>query len=610
MQRIGRYLSGPEIASGGMATVSLGKLAVDDGRARIVAIKRMHPQYAKDPGFAAMFLDEARIASSIVHPNVGSVVDVISSDRELILVLDYVHGETLATILRTTRRPVPERILSAILIDVLRGLECAHQLTSAAGENLDIVHRDVSPQNIIVGVDGVTRLLDFGVAKAAVRAQTTREGQIKGKLAYMAPEQLIEGTRVDRRADLYSTGVVLWESLAGKRLFVGDNEQQIFLKILSGIVAPLPDSNPSLETGWNDVVERAVAVSADMRFSTARELADAIGSVMTPAAAAAVGSWVQTSCAESLASRARLVESLERGTFDESGGHGLDRRPGLPAKHGALTPTTRLTPVMETEAEMATRIDVPLPSREGRTPLALGVGLAVAVVVFSISYVHSRGATWAGSTATRGTEPAVVPSGIPAVVEWVPASGFFDDFERDTLGPNYLSTSDRYRIEKGRLVVNEGYNHPLWLRARMPDDAVVEFDCGTDSKMGDIKVEVFGDGASTNRGDGAYPYSGYAIIFGGYENDRSIIERIDGKIKPIRRETKVIPGRNYHFKIVRARRRVDWFIDDMKQPFLSFDDPQPLVGAGHDHFAFGDWETPVWFDNLSIKNAGAPSASP
>src|SRR4030088_3091893 len=176
-----------------MATVHFGRLQGAAGFARSVAIKSLHPQYAKDPDFVAMFLDEARLAARIAHPNVVPTLDVVSQGDDLLLVMEYVRGSALSRLVRPLTQKgerMPQRIAGSIVSGVLRGLHAAHEAKSEIGEPLDIVHRDVSPQNVLVGTDGIARVLDFGVAKAAGRCYTTRDGNIKGKVPYMAPEQL------------------------------------------------------------------------------------------------------------------------------------------------------------------------------------------------------------------------------------------------------------------------------------------------------------------------------------------------------------------------------------------------------------------------------------
>ncbi|HSQ67748.1 MAG TPA: serine/threonine-protein kinase, partial [Polyangiaceae bacterium] len=218
---IGRYVLCDAIASGGMATVHLGRLLGPVGFSRTVAIKRLHPHFARDPEFVAMFLDEARLAARIRHPNVVSTLDVVVLQGELFVVMDYVHGEALSKLIRANGA-VPPPIAASIIAGVLYGLHAAHEAKTDDGAPLHIVHRDISPQNVLVGVDGSARVVDFGVAKAVGRLQTTREGALKGKIAYMSPEQ-ISTDSVDRRTDIYAASVVLWEMLTGKRLYQADH---------------------------------------------------------------------------------------------------------------------------------------------------------------------------------------------------------------------------------------------------------------------------------------------------------------------------------------------------------------------------------------------------
>ncbi|MEO8877038.1 MAG: protein kinase, partial [Polyangiaceae bacterium] len=264
--------------------------------------------------FSSMFIDEARLAARIRHPNVVATLDVVAMEQELLLVMDYVQGESLSRLLRTARQRqelVPLRILTTTLAGILHGLHAAHEAKTERGERLEIVHRDVSPQNILVGSDGVARVLDFGVAKAAVRMQSTREGQIKGKLSYMAPEQLRGDSTVDRRVDVYAAGVVLWEGLVGKRLFEAENEGRLLTKIL---LEPVPSPQlfvPTSPRELNDIVMKALARNRDERFATAREMAQALETVMHPANATEIGEWVERLAGSELAGRADRVSDIE-----------------------------------------------------------------------------------------------------------------------------------------------------------------------------------------------------------------------------------------------------------------------------------------------------------
>ncbi len=325
MRVVGRYALYGSIASGGMATVHLGRLMGPVGFSRTVAIKRLHAQFAQDPEFVSMFLDEARLAARIRHPNVVPTLDVVATSGELFLVMEYVPGDSLSRLARTARdrrQRIPQRVISAIMSSVLHGLHAAHEAKSEQGSPLGIVHRDVSPQNVLVGTDGVARVLDFGVAKAAGRTQETREGQIKGKLSYMAPEQL-RGADVNRQSDIYAAGVVLWELLTGERLFTADNEGALLTKVLAGRVLPpsqylipmdgmtLGQEAFALFAKIDELVLRSLAAEPTQRFATARDMAVALERCIPPATPFEVGEWVESVAAEVLGVRANLVAEIE-----------------------------------------------------------------------------------------------------------------------------------------------------------------------------------------------------------------------------------------------------------------------------------------------------------
>jgi len=310
---VGRYALHGEIASGGMATVHLGRLLGPVGFSRTVAIKRLHRHYAKDPEFVSMFLDEARLAARIQHPNVVQTLDVVTIDDELFLVMEYVQGETLSRLWRGAMElseRMPVSIVAAVGAGMLHGLHAAHEARDEHHRPLQIVHRDVSPQNVLVGVDGVPRILDFGVAKAAGRLQMTRDGQLKGKLAYMAPEQLT-GDPITAQSDIYAAGVVIWESLTGERLFQGDNDALIFGQVLKAHVPAPSEMNAEVPRSLDGVILRALDRSPANRFATAREMAMAIEACVRPAQPTEVGSWVEDVARTALRERSQQVQELE-----------------------------------------------------------------------------------------------------------------------------------------------------------------------------------------------------------------------------------------------------------------------------------------------------------
>ncbi len=315
-RRVGRYVLAPPFASGGTATVHLGRLLGDAGFSRAVAVKRLRPQLIDDPAFAAMLVDEARLVSRVRHPNVVPVLDVVRDEGELLLVLDYVQGESLGRLLHLSvlagQRPGAS-VVMAVMAGVLHGLHAAHEAMDEAGAPLGLVHRDVSPQNILVGTDGVARVCDFGIAKALGRAQHTRDGQLKGKLAYMAPEQLCDG-EVDRRVDVYAASVVLWEALTARRLFAAESEGAIVNQVLRGAVTAPSAHAPGVSPALDAIVRRGLSTDPAGRFATARAMALALEEACEAgraAPASSVGAWVERTARPGLAERAAQLAALE-----------------------------------------------------------------------------------------------------------------------------------------------------------------------------------------------------------------------------------------------------------------------------------------------------------
>jgi serine/threonine-protein kinase len=312
-RQLGRYSLHGEIASGGMATVYFGRLEGEGGFSRVVAIKCMHPHLANDPEFKAMFLDEARLAARIRHPNVVSTIDIGSGEGGMFLVMEYVNGESLATLIKDAilrGERVPTFLALRIVIDALYGLHAAHTATDDNGTPLSIVHRDVSPQNILVAIDGHARVLDFGIAKAAGRAHTTREGQLKGKFRYMAPEQ-IQDHGVTAKTDVYAMSVVLWELLTGEPLFRATNDAAIIARVLEGVIAPPSRLVEHISPELDAVVKRGLARNPDDRFPTAEAMAEALEPLCASTTARQVGTWVTHVARDSLQRRNEEIAKID-----------------------------------------------------------------------------------------------------------------------------------------------------------------------------------------------------------------------------------------------------------------------------------------------------------
>jgi serine/threonine-protein kinase len=258
----------------------------------------MHPQYAKDPTFASLFVDEARLTARLRHPNIVPTLDIVEGGGHLLIVMDYVEGESLAGLLKLVREAgdrIPVAVACAIIHDLLLGLHEAHEAHDDDGSELGIIHRDVSPQNVIVGLDGLSRVLDFGVAKARSRVHHSNAGEIKGKIPYMPPEQLF-GEDVDRRVDVYAAGVLLWEALVGERLFDSSSEEALVRRIDAGdVVAPskkVDGISPELDA----LVMRALCKDADGRFPTALAMAEALSSITALPPRTEISAWMKRHC--------------------------------------------------------------------------------------------------------------------------------------------------------------------------------------------------------------------------------------------------------------------------------------------------------------------------
>jgi serine/threonine-protein kinase len=316
---LGRYRLYDVIAAGGMATVHYGRLHGELGFARTVAVKRLHGEYARDPEFVAMFIDEARLSMRVQHPNVVQTLDVVASEGELLLVMEYVPAVSLWQLLRVAGergQPVPAPVAAAVVADALRGLHAAHEATDEEGNPLDIVHRDVSPQNILVGSDGIARVLDFGVAKASGRQQTTREGQVKGKFAYMAPEQ-ITNVRITRQSDVFAASIVLWEALTGKRLFQAESETALLARVLSAPVEPPSAVVAGLDAKLDRIVLQGLARDLEARYATARDMALDLETHVTLPSPSQVAEWAHGLTGDDLARRAARVAEIENESRSE-----------------------------------------------------------------------------------------------------------------------------------------------------------------------------------------------------------------------------------------------------------------------------------------------------
>jgi serine/threonine protein kinase len=270
---MGKYHLIAELARGGMGNVYLAALCGPGGFNKLLVLKELKPELSDDETYVAMFLEEARLAARLVHPNIVQTNEVSSEDKRHYMTMEYLDGRSLSRVVRRFAReggfPIGAQL--RIIGDALLGLHYAHELRGFDGEPLGIVHRDVSPLNLMVTFDGQAKLLDFGIAKAVDSSLETKAGVLKGRIAYMAPEQACS-SKIDRRADIYSMGVLLWEAAAGRRLWPGMSEVEILSRVLREGAPRLREVLPDAPQALDAICARAMARDCEDRYATAAEL--------------------------------------------------------------------------------------------------------------------------------------------------------------------------------------------------------------------------------------------------------------------------------------------------------------------------------------------------
>ena len=272
----GKYYLLERINVGGMAEVFKAKVVGVEGFERIVALKRILPNIAEDEEFITMFIDEAKIAVQLQHANIAQIFDLGKVDDAYFIALEYVQGRDLRGIfddLRRHRQTMPMPQVCYVIMQVCEGLDYAHNKRDAQGRALNLVHRDVSPQNVLIGYEGEVKLIDFGIAKAAGKASKTQAGILKGKFGYMSPEQ-VRGLSIDRRSDIFAVGIILYEMLTGERLFVGESDFSTLEKVRNVEVVPPSSFNSEIPEQLERIVLKALAKDLEDRYQNALDLHD------------------------------------------------------------------------------------------------------------------------------------------------------------------------------------------------------------------------------------------------------------------------------------------------------------------------------------------------
>jgi hypothetical protein len=440
--RLGRYQLLQKLASGGMASVYLARAEGAAGFEKVIALKRIHPHLASEKNFVDMFLDEARIASRIDHANVCSVFDFGEADGTYYIAMEFLAGESLSHIAKhmarspeVLRSPRRAWFVSRIIADVCEGLHAAHELRGRDGELLNVVHRDISPQNLFITYDGVVKVVDFGIASAADRLHHTQGSEVKGKFSYMAPEQArgTKGAKLDRRADVFALGIVLWELLVLKRLFRRDTPAETLLALMNDPIPAPSTQRAGLPVELDAIVLKALARKPDERYPNARELgrdlARAIGKAGEVIGGVDLAEWLDALApgARELSRRqieAALQGDAPRGSFPPAGEvSGSD----IVALEEAVEPT--IEPSIEREAPPS-RAHEPFGDVEeelatlARFPMSGAASGGIPVPALSSAAVGGMGAPGAAPAGAKGGLSGIVapPRVDPPAVRRSPAA--------------------------------------------------------------------------------------------------------------------------------------------------------------------------------------------
>lgn len=445
--RCGAYELLVELASGGMATVYLARAS--DGRdAPLVAIKRPHRHLAKDKIYLSMLVDEARLASAITHDNVVKVRELAFEQGEPFIVMNYVEGASLAEIRRELGdqdRSIDPRVAVRMAIDALAGLHAAHVLHDDHGRHLGIVHRDVSPHNVLVGCDGLARLTDFGIAKAADRVQETQTNEVKGKLAYLSPERIDRRRICTPQSDVFSMGVVLWECIAGRRLFRADHALDTLQEVVSAPIPSLRSLGIALSEELDAAILRGLARDLDERFASAADFGAALASAAGPenlAPPAEVARLVETLFGDQLRVR---HEGIREALGDRDVEHvlevsGLRSRPA-PSPEMVEALQRGLDSVAPPAPSGRYAFGDGRPKRWGNPKLWIGIPLAALVLLGITAAIFATRASPRAEAAVA-KEPALRSRRVVVTLPFAASHVTFDDEARDLSPPVDVAAFD------------------------------------------------------------------------------------------------------------------------------------------------------------------------
>jgi serine/threonine-protein kinase len=416
-KRLGRYRLIADIGHGGMAEVYLALLEGDLGFNKLLVIKKIRPELAEDPEMMGMFLDEARLSARLHHPNVVETHEVAQEDGHTFMAMEYLEGQSLHRVLHRLRREggLPSALHLQILADVLAGLHHAHELCDWDETPLGVVHRDVTPQNVFITYDGRVKVVDFGIAKVRGASSETRAGVVKGKVAYMAPEQA-RGEAVDRRTDIFAAGVMLWEAATGSRPFRGLSDVEILHRLIHGEMPSAKAANPAIPDALEAIVKKATAPTGAERYATAADFRAAIEgyleTVLDRPPARELGRLVAQHFAEE---RARLKHRLEEELRENPAGSASvprfvaaevihDEHSSDPAVAGQSTRRLRSHPGTGASLPGVTRPSAPRPVGRRRRVVVAAIFVAAVLAASAALWVPWR----APAPAPAAPPPAIV----------------------------------------------------------------------------------------------------------------------------------------------------------------------------------------------------------
>jgi serine/threonine protein kinase len=416
----GRYEMVCKIGQGGMSTVYLCRVRGEGNFHRLFALKALRPDLSRDPVHARLFLQEARVAAGIHHPNVVGVIDAGVCDGQPYVVMDYVEGPSLSGLLDRSRSRRSPRLLVPIIMDALSGLHAAHESTAEDGAPLGLVHCDVSPQNLLVGTDGIGRITDFGVA----RARGLHQKSTRGKPAFLSPEQLI-GEKLDRRSDIFSIGTVMWCALTGENLFKGSSIEVTMTNVIRRKIEAPSTVGLKPPACLDSLVLKALERDPDHRFQSAAEMLDALREIAFEnglfGASSEVAEWAQRSFGHDLEQRRRATRDLTRRTLARAAPPSrLELEQRTPSESGSVSSHFRLSTSAESERTSTLALSKPRSSKlllycaVIASLLALGLSLLFSSAISRLFSAKGGGAAESteptGSTKAGGESPWTPPA--------------------------------------------------------------------------------------------------------------------------------------------------------------------------------------------------------